>query len=215
MQQTIDIDSFIGKHGSDWMDECFECHRSCEITAILEGLGHFEWQGGRIFVETGSVIMIPSELSHRFAALSAISFGVIQMEAVPVHIAELFNNITGGQQTPKIFALSRLEMEQYERIFRQWLRIMSSSLKQKGRIYAAWMEIILLFLLEHDEPEQNALTIIKAADYIRDNLHQPLRISSLAKLSGLSESAFRKLFEQTFQLPPKLYQQKCRLDEAK
>ena len=121
--------------------------------------------------------------------------------------------LNGGEG--RLFVLSRLDKERFERLFREWLYVMSSSLKNRQRNFNAWTEMLLLFLIEHSQTELHAMTVTKAADYIREHLHENVHMSYLAELTGLTVAGLRRAFEQAYGLSPKRFQQSCRSQEAK
>ncbi|RXZ81578.1 AraC family transcriptional regulator [Paenibacillaceae bacterium] len=208
------VKGFIGTGNEDWADEGFHQHPSLEITIILEGKGLYERHGYKELLEIGEVVIVPPDQPHRYEGKQYSRFGVIHVEGVPQRLQSLLERLTPGGNTGRI-ALSRLDKERFERLFREWLRTLASHLKERERSWIAWLEVMMLFLLEHSRTSRQALTITKAADYIRENLQQGVQISDLAEMAGLTESAFRRNFEQTFQMGPKQYQHRCRMEESK
>ncbi|GGD98473.1 helix-turn-helix domain-containing protein [Paenibacillus nasutitermitis] len=214
MQAPFQIFSFIGTMDRDWQDSGFHEHETLEISLLMEGRGVFEWREDKLTLEAGHVVIVPSYLPHRFEGAGRNRYGVIHLNGIPPEMMKLLDGwVKDG--LPAVFTLSRLDKERYERLFREWLRIKSSPLKEMQRNYVSWAEVLILFLVEHMQSDQSALTITKTADYIRENLHQGLQISDLAVLAGLTESGFRRLFEQIYHVSPKQYQQQCRMTEAK
>ncbi|MEH7009909.1 AraC family transcriptional regulator [Neobacillus niacini] len=210
----IEIKSFIGAHDERWEDECMRRHQELEITMIMEGSGRFRTHGREVSVESGNVVLIPSNVSHSFHASTPIRFGVLLVDGLPTEVRELFNGLTKGGLA-RIIVLSRLDRDRYERLFREWLRIRSSLLKEPMRNYMVWVEVLLLFLNEHSHSDQQALSISLVGDYIRQHVQEPIHIFTLAKMAGLSEDGFRKQFYKIYGMSPKQYQQQCRLAEAK
>ncbi|MCD9022865.1 helix-turn-helix domain-containing protein [Cohnella silvisoli] len=206
--------SFIGTGDSDWQDPGFHSHETLEISVLMEGRGLFEWNDGKQMLEAGHIIIVPANMSHRFEGFGKSRYAVIHLAAIPPRIKDLLRKLV-NEDKPVVFTLSRLDKDRFGRLFREWLRIRSSHLKEKQWNYIAWTEVIVLFLLEHSRKDQQALTITSAADYIRENLQQGVQISAMAELAGLSEAGFRRLFEQIYHMSPKHYQQQCRMAEAK
>ncbi len=214
MSGVFNIRSFIGSSNDSWADPGFHHHPSLEISIILEGSGIFEWAESKSLLELGQVVIVPPHLEHRFEGIHKNRFGVIHLENIPEQLAALLDNMISGGK-PGILALSRLDKDRFERLFREWQRIKISFLKEKTRNETAWMEVLVLFILEYSQAGQQSLSITKAADYIRENLQKGLQISDLAILTGLTESGFRRLFEQIYDISPKQYQHQCRMVEAK
>ncbi|MFD0715396.1 helix-turn-helix domain-containing protein [Paenibacillus sp. GCM10027626] len=215
MHTELQVRSFIHTSDIEWRDPGFHQHSSLEIEFVLEGRGLFEWRQGRLPLEMGHIVIIPAKTDHRFEAYGKNRYAVIHLEHVPSSISELLTKLSPEQDSPTFFTLSRLDKERFERLFREWIRIKASHLNEQARTYRAWMEVILLFLLEHSYKDQQSFTIAKAADYIRENLQEGVQISALAEMAGFSETGFRRLFEQVYHMSPKQYQQQCRMAEAK
>jgi len=57
--------------------------------------------------------------------------------------------------------------------------------------------------------------IHKAKSYIESHYTEPLSIEALAKSAGMSKGYFFRLFKQTFQVSPTMYQQQLRMETAK
>ncbi|VTR63087.1 Uncharacterised protein [Actinobacillus pleuropneumoniae] len=129
------------------------------------------------------MVLIPSEVPHSFHALSPIRFGVLLADRIPSEVKELFDRLIQDGRT-RIIALSRLDRDRYERLFREWLRIRSAPLKDPIRNYAVWVELLLLFLNEHAHSDHQALSISFIGDYIRQHIQDPVHVSALAEMSG-------------------------------
>jgi len=214
LQEALRIRSFIGTHDKNWEDTCFYQHDSLEITIVLDGSGVFRYEDRQYSVDAGQVVLIPSNFLHSFHAVKPIRFGVLLIEGLPARIKELFDRLITNH-LPRIITLSRLDQEQYELLFRQWLRVMTSPLKDPDRNFLTWIEVLLLYLEEHSQSDQHAFSIAYIADYIRQNLQNRIQISALAELVGLSEEGFRKRFYKVYNMTPKQYQQISKLTEAK
>lgn len=208
------IRSFIGTHDQDWEDDQLWTHHELEITMILEGSGRFRLANMEQSVEAGHVVLIPANVPHSFHAVTPIRFGVLLIDKMPAHIQSLFYSMIQGGE-PRIIALSRIDRDHYERLFREWLRIRYARLKYPERNYHAWVEILLLFLQEHCYDDHQALSMSTVGDYIREHLEACIPISELALMAGLTEEGFRKKFTKVYGMTPKQYQQMCRLSEAK
>jgi AraC family transcriptional regulator len=215
MANSLNVKSFVGTHGQGWEDPGLRSHSNMEVTIVLEGVGLFRTESGyEQRVEAGHVILIPCGIAHSFHALKPIRFGVLLMDGIPQRTQQLFDRLI-PRLLPEIITLSVLDKEQYELLFRQWLRVLSDSLKDKERNYLAWIEVLLLFLYEHSQSDKQAFSITGAADDIRLHLHNPIRISDLASQAGYTEEGFRAVFFKMYGKTPKQYQQHCRLAEAK
>lgn len=214
MKQDFYIRSFIVTYNGDWADHGFHQNDTLEISILLEGQGVFEWPLRRYVLETGQIILVPPGMHHRYEGMGKNRYGLLHLKRIPPRLNELFTELM-VEDAPTIILLSRLDKERFERLFREFLRVTSMPLKSRMRNYEAWIEVIILFLIEHSQKDQQALTVTRAADYIRENVQHAIQISDLAMLAGLSENRFRRLFEEIYDMSPKQYQQQCKMSEAK
>jgi AraC family transcriptional regulator len=214
LQETLKIRSFIGTHNNNWEDPQLFSHESLEITNVLEGSGYCRFGNKEYAITAGQIIVIPAGFPHSFHALTSIRFGVLLIDCLTGETREMFNRLLDGK-APGMISLSRVDQEQYELLFRQWLRIAYSPLKEPHKNYQAWLQVLILFIQEHSSGIQQALSISHIADSIRQNLQTGIVISELAKLANLSENGLRKQFFNEYGMTPKHYQQMCRFSEAK
>ncbi|WP_127578927.1 helix-turn-helix domain-containing protein [Paenibacillus koleovorans] len=214
MQSEMTVRSFIGTRDEDWKDQGFHQHATVEISLLMEGRGVFEWSAKRDSLEAGNVVIIPAELPHRFEGISRSRYGVIHIHYAPPRLRDILSELVEDRK-PTMFTLSALDKDRYEKLFREWLRMVSVPLKEKAWTYSAWLEVLMLFLLEHSQSNREALSITRAGDWIRGNLQHGVQISELAALAGMTEAGFRRSFESVYRMSPKQYQQQCRMAEAK
>lgn len=214
MNTEFIVRSFIGTRDVDWVDPGYHQHPTLEISILMEGRGVFEWGGKREMLEAGHVVIVPAALPHLFEGKGRNRYGVIHLDHIPAKLTEMLRRIVKTDQ-PTLFVLSPLDKDRYERLFREWQRTKYSPLKERDWNNTAWMEVLVLFLMEHSQTDREALTITKAGDWIRENLQLGVQMSDLAELAGLTEGGFRRLFEQIYHMSPKQYQQQCRMAEAK
>jgi AraC-type DNA-binding domain-containing proteins len=215
MEPAFHLRSFIGTFDEHWHDDPMHRNTTLEIEIILEGRGRFEWEDRSVQVETGHVVIIPPGIPHRFDAVTNIRFGVIHLQHMPSSLQDVANQLGAALQRPTISALSRMDRDRFELLFRELLRVQSSTLKDRQRSTAVWAEMLLLFLYEHSQADLAAITITKAADYLREHLHLNVKMSDVAKLTGMTVAGFRRTFEKIYGISPKQYQQRCRMQEAK
>jgi AraC-like DNA-binding protein len=215
MRNSFEMRCFIGSYNEAWQDAGFHTNTTLEIEIVLEGRGFFESPERKVAVEAGHIVVISPGIPHRFGADGKIRLGVIHLDHMPAPLAETAEKLGYRNSSPQLSALSRIDLDRFDRLFREWLRIASSMLKERERHMTVWGEVLLLFLLEHSRPDVHAMTITKAADYLREHLRQNVRMSDLAELSGMTVAGFRRTFEKIYGTSPKRYQQQCRVQEAK
>lgn len=215
MQEPFQMRSFIHSYHNAWADVGFHTNATFEIEMILEGRGFFEWTERKVSVESGHIVVIPPGVPHRFGAESKIRLGVMHLGNMPPSLLEVAERLGFRNPYPKLFALSRIDLDRFERLFRDWLRIQSSLLKDRQRHMTVWAEMLLLYLLEYSQSDLQAMTITKAADYLRENLRQNVQMADLASLTGMTVAGFRRTFEKIYGVSPKRYQQMSRMQEAK
>lgn len=211
--KELHVWSALATHHANW-DLGFHQHASLEVAVLLEGRGLFETKEHTFTIEPGHVIVIPSDIAHRFYAITPIRLAVFQAEHILSETMDLFQKLAPQPQV-KLYSMSQFDVEQYYSLFRQWLRVLSESISDKEKYINTWIQLFLHFLMQHVHSDQQVISVTNAADYIRNNLQEELRISDLAKYANLSESGFRRMFKEAYGLTPKQYQQQCRMVEAK
>lgn len=189
-------------------------HDDCEISVVLEGNGIFEFENQSWTIEAGHVIIIPSAIPHNYKAVNPIRFGVLQYSSRSKTLDLLFQRLVDNQK-PTLHWMSPLDLQQYESLFRSWLKMISKSLNETDQVTATWIQLLMLYVIEHSQMNHYRLSISSAAEYIKMGLSDSLRVDDMAKLSGLSVSQFRRTFLAAYGMSPKQYQQQCRLTEAK
>ncbi|GIQ64688.1 hypothetical protein PACILC2_32560 [Paenibacillus cisolokensis] len=209
----VRVHSGIAAHPAGWEMAMHE-HGTFEMSVVLEGRGVFQWDGEERAIGPGHVVLIPERLPHTYRSETAIRFGVLEVSGMPRETSRLVRRLGCGDR-PAIRRLPPVMLEQYETLFRQWLRTISRPLIEEERFLATWVELLLLFMLQQHRNGADNMSVAASADYIRSNLASDLPIAALARQCGLSESAYRALFKEMFGLAPKPYQQQCRLEEAR
>lgn len=205
----------IGTYNEDWGDVGFHQNLTLEIEIVLEGRGLFEWSENKMHVEAGHIVVIPPGVPHRFESVTKLRLSALHLQHMPPPLREVADNLVRGSESPQFYALSKIDLDRFERLFREWLRVLTSPLKSAGRTKAVWAELLLLYLSEHSQSDLQSMTVSKAADYLRQHLRQTVHVTDLAELTGLTVSGFRRTFEKMYSLSPKQYQQQCRMQEAK
>ncbi|WP_152394164.1 AraC family transcriptional regulator [Paenibacillus guangzhouensis] len=210
---TIHVSTAIASHANRWK---METHHHCdyEVSIVLEGSAVMECEQREYVMERGAVVLIPPNLPHRFWTEDSVRFGVLQVSSIPQELVRRFYQLAEPER-PSVIHLSPMNREIYDALFRNWLKIISGPLEERDAVITAWVDLFLLTLLQHAKQMPQRMSIASSAEYIRRHFNQELRVSELARMSGLSVSAFRKEFTKFYQVSPKQYQQMHRLAEAK
>jgi AraC family transcriptional regulator len=195
-------------------DMGFHTHETLEISIVLEGRGYFECLGTIYPIEAGHVVIISEDVLHSYRSETGIRFGVLEAGRMPIETKKLFHQLT-PEKCQNIQLLSPIGLIQYEGLFKQFLRMISQPLKEENRCITTWVDLLILFLLQHQNTGPLSISVAASADYIRTNLKSDISIGELAKQCRLSESAYRSQFKEAFGISPKQYQQSFRATEAK
>ncbi|MFB5190628.1 AraC family transcriptional regulator [Alicyclobacillus fastidiosus] len=203
----------LASESGDW-DMGFHDHDDYELSAVFHGTGMFQCQGSTTSLSPGSLVLIPPNVPHRYWATTPIRFGIIQAGPLSQRLVDEFYRLTQCRE-PNVLRLSRHDIELYESMFHNWLNVASRVDGDNSTMLEAWLQLFFVFLAEQSKSRDVPITIEDAAEYIRSHLSGELRMADLATRLGMAESTFRRLFKTYYQMSPKQYQQKCRLEEAK
>lgn len=208
------IHSSIVWHDAGW-DMGFHRHADYECSVVMEGAGAVQVGTALTRIAAGSAICLAPNVPHRFLAPErSIRFAVLQTDYAPPSWREVFFRLKGPDEY-RILWLDRADREEYGTLFHSWLRMLSGSLQDPPRMLGTWQELLLQFILQNGGETPSVLSLARAADYLREHLAEPPRMSDLARDAGFSVSRFRALFEKTQGMSPKQFQQSCRLQEAR
>ncbi|WP_018755001.1 AraC family transcriptional regulator [Paenibacillus terrigena] len=210
---NIHVSTAIASHANQWSMETHH-HPDYEVSIVLEGSAVMECLRSEYVMEKGAVVLIPPNVPHRFWTEDSVRFGVLQVSSIPQELVQRFYQLAEPER-PRLIYLSPMNREIYESLFRNWLKIISGPLEERDVVISTWIDLFLLTLMQHTRNEPQRMSISSAADYIRNQFHQEVRVTELARMSGLSVSAFRKEFTRVYHVSPKQYQQLHRLSEAK
>jgi AraC-like DNA-binding protein len=188
-------------------------HELIEISIVVEGQGTFEVGENVHPIQAGHIVLIPENVLHTYTAQTDMRFCVIEAGDMPDSTQKLFRQfIQSGAHSLRF--LSPIFLNEYESLFRHWLRTISQQLKENEITLVSWINVILLFIIQNNSSAVSNLSVARSADYIRSHLQSELSVAVIARQCGLSEQQYRVLFKENYGLSPKQYQQLCREEES-
>ncbi|GMA63838.1 AraC family transcriptional regulator [Alicyclobacillus fastidiosus] len=210
---NVRVRTGLASEAGDW-DMGFHHHDDYEVSAVFHGTGMFQCQGTTIPLSPGSLVLIPPNVPHRYWATAPIRFGIIQAGPLSQRLVDEFYRLTKRHES-NVLRLSRHDIALYESMFQNWLYVASRVNRNNQAMLETWLQLFFVFLADQSKSQDVPITMEDAAEYIRSHLSEELRMADLATRLGMAESTFRRLFKTYYQMSPKQYQQKCRLEEAK
>ncbi len=188
-------------------------HETVEVSVVFHGQGEFHYGETKLKIDTGHVLFVPANVSHRFVSRSSIRFGVLQFPILNEQINR-YITLFSQKNHPQIVRLNCVDLQDYESFFYLWLRFASRIVNYDDPAIATWILLILQLLKQYKKSIQKTASINKTGEYLQSNLKSAVTIQKLARMAGLSESAFRKKFHEVYGMSPKQFQQKSKLTEA-
>lgn len=194
-------------------------HKKFEVTVVLDGTGYFECGSILRSVRNGSVCMIPPSLDtdHTFVRTSStMQFATLHSNSLPTHLQGLLSSraLKEGLQVTEIA----------KPIFREFVHVLrlcadlentAQTPLVKDHLRASSLNIILNYVSQRSvSTNSQLLSISDIGTLLRGRIDEDWDVSSLAKMTGMSESHFRRQFKIVFGMSPKCYQQRCRMEEA-
>jgi AraC family transcriptional regulator len=201
-------------HSSGWVMGFHE-HPHFEITVVIFGSGTFYIHDQAYPIQEGNVILIPPNIPHNYSSSTCIRFAVLQIEKMPAELQELFYRMLTPGAMSYLTSLSQNGLERYAALFKCWINTVVQPLSSFNRVMRAWIELLLLFMVESFENMKEMATMASIAEYIHNNYDKEIRISELAKMVSMSENGFRSGFKKRYGQSPKQYLQNYRMSEAK
>ncbi len=183
----------------------------------VTGRGWCEAAGHLHTVRPGDLLILPPGAPHSFGPQASAPWTVHWVRAVGEHVAEYFDELAVGPQTP---VLHLGEDPQLIRLFSEILRAL-----QRGAAFANLLQAshTLAYLLARLVQKRQAAapeagdTVQKVAGaivYMSEHVDEPLRVSTLARLAGLSSDYFALLFKAQTGCSPRDYLQLLRIHRA-
>ena len=183
----------------------------------VKGRGWCEAGGHLHTVRPGDLLILPPGAPHGFGPQASAPWTVHWVHAVGAHVAEYLSELAVGPQTP---VLHVGEEPQLIRLFSEILRSL-----QRGAAFAnllqasntlAYLLALLVQKRQATAPEAGD-TVQKVAGaiiYMSEHVDEPLRVSTLARLAGLSADYFAQLFKVQTGCSPRDYLHLLRIHRA-
>ena len=154
---------------------------------------------------------------RRFSGICFRQYSVVLF----FRIGQRFCFVFSGEEAGKLYPLAQeilRELEQKEMHYRICVRLLLSSLLVKiSRAKVNYFQLQGTEELEKDFiefPHQQMPSIIPALTYVEEKYPEQFPMANLAKVCCLSETHFRRLFQQIMHTSPLAYLQEVRIEKA-
>lgn len=215
-------------------DAVLHRHDFCEIVVILSGTGLHVTGGFRREIAPGDVLVINRRRAHGYERTKSLNLvNVLMNEAVLGRIGRelrdvpgfhaLFNTRAERWKRPNETDRLRLGTQDLAQV-EEWIARLESETRSNapgnGLIAEAYLTLIVAAVArryrEENVPVKRAATrgVGTVVSWIGKNLAQPIRVSELARLAGMSERAFYRAFRDTMGSAPVEYVLRARLLRA-
>ena len=190
-----------------------------QVTFIycVKGHGWCEAAGHLHTVRPGDLLILPPGAPHSFGPQASAPWTVHWVRAVGEHVAEYLRELAVGPQTPM---LRVGEDPQLIRLFNEIFHSLQRGAAFANLLQASHTLAYLLALLVQKRQAatfEAADTVQKVAGaiiYMSEHVDEPLRVSMLAHLAGLSPDYFAQLFKTQTGCSPRDYLHLLRIHRA-
>ena len=154
------VGTAISSFNINW-DMGQHAHSGIELSVVLEGKGNFKCEGIATAIEKGDIILIQANVVHNYdAPISNIRFAVLDLQHMPSLFMEGFSELLAGQNS-RILRFSKVHLEQYETIFRIWLRSLSEQTLENPTFITTWGNLLLMFIQQNARSLPALLSVSK------------------------------------------------------
>ena len=192
-------------------------HKEAEITIVLDGTGTFQCGSHFRRVKEGSVCWIAPSFTHSFFRTSSLMrFATIHAGDLPSHLQGLYP-VSVVETGAFIAQLTKSALREVESMVQICTALESSihEIELAEQLRQSSLNILMTLLARYTPGKgQPLLTISEVVSLMRNNLQEEWDVSGMARLTGTSESHFRRLFKEIYGFSPKQYQQNCRRELA-
>lgn len=183
----------------------------------VKGRGWCEAAGQLHTVRQGDLLLLSPGTPHNFGPQASAPWTVHWVRAVGEHVPEYLRELAVQPQHP---LLRGAEDPQLIRLFSEILRSLQRGAAFSNLLQASHTLAYLLALLVQKRqaamPETGDAVqkVAGAIIYMSEHLAQPMRVSTLARLAGLSSDYFAQLFKALTGCPPRDYLHLLRIHRA-
>ena len=183
----------------------------------VKGTGWCESGGRRHEVKPGDVLVIPPRTPHRYGAHPTRPWSIHWFHARGPQLAGFLDELEVNPDQP-VRALG--DSPEVLALFEDVLAVLEQGYATQQLLLASHALTHLLAVLireqgqgRHQEPGIPQ-RIAKTIDYMKQHLHQPLRLDALAAIANLSRSQYTALFKQQSGYAPMDYFTRLRIHRA-
>ena len=183
----------------------------------VKGAGWCEFGERRHEVKAGDVLVIPPRTAHRYGAHPTRPWSIHWFHARGPQLAGFLDELEANPDQP-VRALG--DSPQVLALFEDVLAVLEQGYTTQQLLYASHALTHLLAVLireqrqgRHQEPGIPQ-RIIKTIDYMKQHLHQPLRLDAMAAIANLSRSQYTTLFKQQSGYTPMDYFTRLRVHRS-
>lgn len=176
------------------------------VCLVFEGKYRYTQNGEELFANPGSAIFLPKGAKYAYHILTPTEKTLVGQITFDFEINDSKLNLPDG-----VTVIERADI-----LFDVYRRIRELSEKDSNGNALKLGSLILRLLTEiallTDSRKKDFLS--EAAEYISQNQHAKISVSSIAKKCGLSESQFRKQFIKRYGTSPIKYKNRLRIEAA-
>jgi AraC-like DNA-binding protein len=182
----------------------------------IKGGGWWEARGRLSLIRKGDLLVLPPGTTHACGPQASSPWTVHWVRASGEHLPDYLRELALGPQTP---VLHIGEDPQLIRLFNEILR----SLQRGTFAHLLHASHTLAYLLScviqkrqtaAPESSDTVQKVAQAIIYMSEHLEEPLRVTALARLAGLSAAHFGELFKHQTGCAPRDYLHLLRIHQA-
>jgi len=192
--------------------------KALALLHCVNGSGWCEVSGRLRSVRTGDVLVLPPEVACSLGSNRTSPWSMQCLEASGDLVPDYLEALAPTAQPSIIHAGDALQIA---RLFGETLNAFHQGSAFAQRLHASHALAYLLALLIRElveAPRETGDAVNKIAEtilYMSDHLEEPLRVSALARMAGLSQAYFGQLFKAQAGCSPREYLHLLRIHRAR